>query len=149
MNKEDGMISISMLIVLSLMAVFSLYIYRLSLTENDSLEILKMNMQTKNYTISESLKLIDIYKYDKEKWQDDCMKAQGKDEFDEAIIVDEKTVTDKQMKKSVQIKAYLMQTYNQDIYKLIVESSLEDITNQNCIYLQKKDDDCIVQCWER
>ena len=31
-----------------------------------------------------------------------------------------------------------MQTYNQDIYKLIVESSLEDITNQNCIYLQKK-----------
>lgn len=139
MNKEDGMISISMLIVLSLMAVFSLYIYRLSLTENDSLEILKMNMQTKNYTISESLKLIDIYKYDKEKWQDDCMKAQGKDEFDEAIIVDEKTVTDKQMKKSVQIKAYLMQTYNQDIYKLIVESSLEDITNQNCIYLQKKD----------
>ena len=150
MNKEDGMISISMLIVLSLMAVFSLYIYRLSLTENNSLEILKMNMQTKNYTISESLKLIDIYKYDKEKWQDDCMKAQGKDEFDEAIIVDEKTVTDKQMKKSVQIKAYLMQTYNQDIYKLIVESSLEDITNQNCIYLQKKDDDyCIVQRWER
>lgn len=149
MDKEDGMISISMLIVLSLMAVFSLYIYRLSLTENDSLEILKMNMQTKNYTISESLKLIDIYKYDKEKWQDDCMKAQGKDEFDEAIIVDEKTVTDKEMKKSVQIKAYLMQTYNQDIYKLIVESSLEDITNQNCIYLQKKDDDCIVQRWER
>ncbi len=45
MDKEDGMISISMLIVLSLMAVFSLYIYRLSLTENDSLEILKMNMQ--------------------------------------------------------------------------------------------------------
>ena len=135
MDKEDGMISISMLIVLSLMAVFSLYIYRLSLTENDSLEILKMNMQTKNYTISESLNLIDIYKYDKEKWQDDCMKAQGKDEFDKAIIVDEKTVTDKQkMKKSVQIKAYLMQTYNQDIYKLIVESSLEDITNQNCIY---------------
>ena len=66
MDKEDGMISISMLIVLSLMAVFSLYIYRLSLTENDSLEILKMNMQTKNYTISESLNLIDIYKYDKE-----------------------------------------------------------------------------------
>ena len=70
MDKEDGMISISMLIVLSLMAVFSLYIYRLSLTENDSLEILKMNMQTKNYTISESLNLIDIYKYDKETaWQ--------------------------------------------------------------------------------
>lgn len=147
MDKEDGMISISMLIVLSLMAVFSLYIYRLSLTENDSLEILKMNMQTKNYTISESLNLID--KYDKEKWQDDCMKAQGKDEFDEAIVVDEKTVMDKQMKKSVKIKAYLMQIYNQDIYKLIVESSLEDITNQNCIYLQKKDDDCIVQRWER
>ena len=63
MDKEDGMISISMLIVLSLMTVFSLYIYRLSLTENDSLEILKMNMQTKNYTISESLNLIDIYKY--------------------------------------------------------------------------------------
>ena len=40
MDKEDGMISISMLIVLSLMAVFSLYIYRLSLIENDSLEIL-------------------------------------------------------------------------------------------------------------
>ena len=56
---------------------------------------------------------------------------------------------DKQMKKSVKIKAYLMQIYNQDIYKLIVESSLEDITNQNCIYLQKKDDDCIVQRWER
>ena len=59
------------------------------------------------------------------------MKAQGKDEFDEAIVVDEKTVMDKQMKKSVKIKAYLMQIYNQDIYKLIVESSLEDITNQN------------------
>ena len=95
MDKEDGMISISMLIVLSLMTVFSLYIYRLSLTENDSLEILKMNMQTKNYTISESLNLIDIYKYDKEKWQDVCMKAQGKDDFDEAIIVDEKICKDK------------------------------------------------------
>ena len=58
------------------------------------------------------------------------MKAQGKDDFDEAIVVNEKTVTDKQMKKSVKIKAYLMQIYNQDIYKLIVESNLEDITNQ-------------------
>lgn len=48
MNKEDGMISISMLIVLSLMAVFSLYIYRLSLIENDSLEILKMNIDRKS-----------------------------------------------------------------------------------------------------
>lgn len=38
-------------------------------------------MQTKNYTISESLNLIDIYKYDKEKWQDVCMKAQGKDDL--------------------------------------------------------------------
>ena len=112
-------------------------------------EILKINKKNKNYKISESLKLIDKYKNDKEKWQDDCMKAQGKDEFDEAIVVDEKTVMDKQMKKSVKIKAYLMQIYNQDIYKLIVESNLEDITNQNCIYLQKKDDDCIVQRWER
>ena len=31
-----------------------------------------------------------------------------------------------------------MQTYNQDIYKLIVESSLEDITNQN-LYLFTKE----------
>ena len=33
------------------------------------------------------------------------MKAQGKDEFDEAIVVDEKTVMDKQMKKSVKDKS--------------------------------------------
>ena len=51
MDKEDGMISISMLIVLSLMTVFSLYIYRLSLTENDSLEILKMNINTVNISL--------------------------------------------------------------------------------------------------
>ena len=39
------------------------------------------------------------------------MKAQGKDEFDEAIIVDEKTVTDKQMKNLCRIKAI----FNADI----------------------------------
>ena len=48
MDKEDGMISISMLIVFEFNGCFFLcIIYRLSLTENDSLEILKMNMQTK------------------------------------------------------------------------------------------------------
>ena len=30
-----------------------------------------------------------------------------------------------------------------------IDVTAEDITNQNCIYLQKKDDDCIVQRWER
>ena len=43
----------------------------------------------------------------KEKWQDVCMKAQGKDDFDEAIVVDEKTVTDKQMKKICKDKKHI------------------------------------------
>lgn len=78
MDKEAGMISISMLIILSIMTVFSLYIYKLSIIENDSLEILRKNIQTQNYTISESLDLINIYKNDKEKWKDDCFKYRGK-----------------------------------------------------------------------
>lgn len=86
MDKEAGMISISMLIILSIMTVFSLYIYKLSIIENDSLEILRKNIQTQNYTISESLDLINIYKNDKEKWKDDCLNTEGKNNFDDALL---------------------------------------------------------------
>lgn len=138
MDKEAGMISISMLIILSIMTVFSLYIYKLSIIENDSLEILRKNIQTQNYTISESLDLINIYKNDKEKWKDDCLNTEGKNNFDDAIIIDEKIILDEYIKKPVQIKAYLLQMDNKTLYKLVVESNIDDITSQNCVYLQRK-----------
>lgn len=151
MNKEDGTISLSMLIILSLMTVFSLYIYRLSSVENDTLDILKINLETENYTISESLKIIAYFKYDKVKWQEICLSVNDNniDTLEEAFIVDEQVLIDDKLNKPVQIKAYLLKTEKENIYKLIVESNLNDIINQNIIYLQKKDDDCIVQRWER
>lgn len=149
MKKEDGTISLSMLIVLSMMTIFSLCIYKMSIIENDSLNLLKINVNVENYTISESLKMIEDFKDDKTRWQEICSRANEIDDMDKIFYIDKRVFIDEKLNEQVQIKAYLLKTEKENIYKLIVESSLNDITNQNIIYLQKKDDDCIVQRWER
>lgn len=149
MKKEDGTISLSMLIVLSMMIIFSLCIYKMSIIENDSLNLLKINIDVENYTISESLKMIEDFKGDKTRWQEICSRANEIDDMDKIFYIDKRVFIDEKLNEQVQIKAYLLKTEKENIYKLIVESSLNDITNQNIIYLQKKDDDCIVQRWER
>lgn len=145
--NQQGMISFSVSIILCLVAICLLYIYKLALWQNDSIMILQRNLQAENYTISETENLIEHFKEDKNFWKENIDKAKDSFSFDKAIMIDERVVTKQQNK--IQIKAYLMKVQEDNMYKLIVETAIKDITNQVCIYLMVKDDECIVQRWER
>lgn len=150
-HNENGMVSISASIILSLVVMFTLAIYELSLGENDTVEVLKLNKQAENYTISECLNMINKYQNDYNLWQIDTKRAENITEFAEAIIVDEQNLNnDKLNAGDIKITAYLM-NYKQNEYRLVVETSFtkKEITNQKCVYLIQKDDDVVVQRWER
>ena len=150
-HNENGMVSISASIILSLVVMFTLAIYELSLGENDTVEVLKLNKQAENYTISECLNMINKYQNDYNLWQIDTKRAENITEFAEAIVVDEQNLNnDKLNAGDIKITAYLM-NYKQNEYRLVVETSFpkKEITNQKCVYLIQKDDDVVVQRWER
>ena len=108
---------------------------------------LQKSAAARNFTVSEASKLIALYEQNETLWLKDSNAAEDKYELADGIMVDMRQEKTNQFGNAV-INAYLVH-YQGDMYILIVESTIEDITNQVCIYLTRKDDEIIVERWER
>lgn len=146
-HDKKGMLSISGLIILCILSMLMYYLYSLYGQEMQIVNILQKSMMARNFTVSEASKLITVYKQDKSLWIQNCNEAMDKYDLAEGILVDTKQINSEQF-EAVLINAYLVH-YQGDVYILVVESTVKDITNQVCIYLTKKDDEIIVERWER
>lgn len=146
-HDEKGMLGISGLIILCVLSMLIFYLHDLYRQEEMTTAVLQKSAATRNLTISEASKLIALYEQNETLWLNDSNAAEDKYELADGIMVDMRQEKTNQFSNAV-INAYLVH-YQGDMYILIVESTIEDITNQVCIYLTRKDDEIIVERWER
>ena len=146
-HDEKGMLGISGLIVLCVLSMLIFYLHDLYRQEEMTTAVLQKSAAARNLTVSEASKLIALYEQDETLWLNDSNVAEDKYELADGIMVDMRQEKTNQFGNAV-INVYLVH-YQGDMYILIVESTIEDITNQVCIYLTRKDDEIIVERWER
>ena len=146
-HDEKGMLGISGLIVLCILSMLIFYLHDLYRQEEMTTAVLQKSAAARNFTVSEASKLIALYEQNETLWLNDSNAAEDKYELADGIMVDMRQEKTNQFSNAV-INAYLVH-YQGDMYILIVESTIEDITNQVCIYLTRKDDEIIVERWER
>lgn len=146
-HDEKGMLGISGLIILCVLSMLIFYLHDLYRQEEMTTAVLQKSAAARNLTVSEASKLIALYEQDETLWLNDSNAAEDKYELADGIMVDMRQEKTNQFSNAV-INAYLVH-YQGDMYILIVESTIEDITNQVCIYLTRKDDEIIVERWER
>lgn len=147
MIKEDGAVSISLCILLSaLLGVMSMMFLWLEHQKNSAYYI-KNNMMTKNYTFDLLQEKIREYQKFKDLWIEDSERAEGKYTFAKAILLEQRVFKDEQ-NNDIKCELYIFQDSN-NIYTLVGDCQIDDITNQICVYLEKKDDKCVVKYWER
>lgn len=146
-HDEKGMLGISGLIVLCVLSMLIFYLHDLYRQEEMTTAVLQKSTAARNLTVSEASKLIALYEQNETLWLNDSNAAEDKYELADGIMVDMRQEKTNQFSNAV-INAYLVH-YQGDMYILIVESTIEDITNQVCIYLTRKDDEIIVERWER
>lgn len=146
-RDEQGMLGISGLIVLCVLSMIIYYLHDLYLQEEQTVTVLQKSAAARNFTVSEASKLIASYEQDENLWMRDIDKAVDKYDLADGVAVDTRREKTNQS-EDVLINAYLVH-YQDDIYILIMESTVEDITNQICIYLMRKDDEIVVERWER
>ena len=146
-HDEKGMLGISGLIILCVLSMLIFYLHDLYRQEEMTTAVLQKSAAARNLTVGEASKLIALYEQDETLWLNDSNVAEDKYELADGIMVDMRQEKTNQFGNAV-INAYLVH-YQGDMYILIVESTIEDITNQVCIYLTRKDDEIIVERWER
>ncbi|WP_346686021.1 hypothetical protein [Megamonas hypermegale] len=146
-HDEKGMLGISGLIILCVLSMLIFYLHDLYRQEEMTTAVLQKSTAARNLTVSEASKLIALYEQNETLWLNDSNAAEDKYELADGIMVDMRQEKTNQFSNAV-INAYLVH-YQGDMYILIVESTIEDITNQVCIYLTRKDDEIIVERWER
>lgn len=146
-HDEKGMLGISGLIILCVLSMLIFYLHDLYRQEEMTTAVLQKSAAARNFTVSEASKLIALYEQNETLWLNDSNAAEDKYELADGIMVDMRQEKTNQFSNAV-INAYLVH-YQGDMYILIVESTIEDITNQVCIYLTRKDDEIIVERWER
>lgn len=146
-KAEDGMMAISYLIIICVLSIISMYLCDMYQSQINSLAVLKAGETAKNFSLSRAEILISRYQKDLTLWEGDCAKAIFSYEFADAIIVDDVQEADENFQNKT-AKAYLMH-YKDNVYVLIVESTVNKIVNQVCIYLEQEDDELIVHRWER
>ena len=146
-HDEKGMLGISGLIILCVLSMLIFYLHDLYRQEEMTTAVLQKSTAARNLTVSEASKLIALYEQNETLWLNDSNAAEDKYELADGIMVDMRQEKTNQFGNAV-INVYLVH-YQGDMYILIVESTIEDITNQVCIYLTRKDDEIIVERWER
>ncbi len=146
-QDESGLASLSGLIILCLLGMILFYMYDIYAVQMEKVTVLKAGMTARNYTVSCAELIIDHYRENDDAWLSDTAKATQAYDFAQAIVVEQMQEDDAYF-KSKTMTAYMMR-YTIDVYILIVESTVNGITNQVRIYLQQKDGELIVQRWER
>ena len=145
--NQQGMISLSGCIILCLLSICSLYVYKLAFWQSDSVMVFKQNLQVENCAVGEVKRVISYFQQDKNSWEENTNKVQNILDFERAIIIDEQI--NNLSNNNIVSKDYFMGKPEHDVYKLVVEATMKNITSQICVYLEKKGDECIVQRWER
>ena len=147
LKDEYGIATVSSLIIICVLMMISFYVYDISSNQQNSFIIFKTGMASKNLSVSEAEKLLGRYKNDVDLWKVDCKRVQNIYFWENAIVVDEVAGSDEIFEKK-SARAYLMH-YKDDIYLLVAEANVDDCISQICIYLEMKDEELIVQRWER
>lgn len=146
-HDNRGYFCVSGLIILCIISILMYYLHDLYSQEMQTVSVLQTSCIARNLTLSEASKIIALYTNDKTIWNEHCLEAIDKYDLSDGILVDE-VQQQKANLGMVLSRAYLMH-YKENMYILIIESTVLDITNQICIYLIKKDDELIVERWER
>lgn len=146
-HDNRGYFCVSGLIILCIISILMYYLHDLYSQEMQTVSVLQTSCIARNLTLSEASKIIALYTNDKTIWNEHCLEAIDKYDLSDGILVDE-VQQQKANLGMVLSRAYLMH-YKENMYILIIESTVLDITNQICIYLTKKDDELIVERWER
>lgn len=146
-HDKSGTFCISGLIILCIISILMYYLHDLYSREAQTVRILQTSYIARNLTLSEASKIIALYTNDKTIWNEHCLMAMDKYDLSDGILVDEVQQQADNFGMMLS-RAYLVH-YKEDMYILVVESTALDITNQICIYLTKKDDELIVERWER
>lgn len=146
-HDNRGYFSVSGLIILCIISILMYYLHDLYSQEMQTVSVLQTSYIARNLTLSEASKIIALYTNDKTIWNEHCLEAIDKYDLSDGILVDE-VQQQKANLGMVLSRAYLVH-YKENTYILVIESTVLDITNQICIYLTKKDDELIVERWER
>lgn len=146
-HDNKGYFCISGLIILCIISILMYYLHDLYLQEMQTVSILQTSYTARNLTLSEASKIIALYTNDKTIWNEHCLEAMNRYDLSDGILVDEMQQQADNFGMMLS-RAYLVY-YKENMYILVVESTVLDITNQICIYLTKKDDELIVERWER
>lgn len=146
-HDNRGYFCVSGLIILSIISILMYYLHDLYSQEVQTVSVLQTSCIARNLTLSEASKIIALYTNDKTIWNEHCLEAIDKYDLSDGILVDE-VQQQKANLGMVLSRAHLVH-YKENMYILIIESTVLDITNQICIYLIKKDDELIVERWER
>lgn len=146
-HDNRGYFSVSGLIILSIISILMYYLHDLYSQEMQTVSVLQTSYIARNLTLSEASKIIALYTDDKTIWNEHCLEAIDEYDLSDGILVDE-VQQQKANLGMVLSRAYLVH-YKENTYILVIESTVLDITNQICIYLTKKDDELIVERWER
>lgn len=146
-HDNKGYFCISGLIILCIISILMYYLHDLYLQEMQTVSILQTSYTARNLTLSEASKIIALYTNDKTIWNEHCLQAMNRYDLSDGILVDEMQQQADNFGMMLS-RAYLVH-YKENMYILVVESTVLDITNQICIYLTKKDDELIVERWER
>ena len=146
-HDNRGYFCVSGLIILCIISILMYYLHDLYSQEMQTVSVLQTSYIARNLTLSEASKIIALYTNDKTIWNEHCLEAIDKYDLSDGILVDE-VQQQKANLGMVLSRAYLVH-YKESVYILVIESTVLDITNQICIYLTKKDDELIVERWER
>lgn len=146
-HDNRGYFSVSGLIILSIISILMYYLHDLYSQEMQTVSILQTSYTARNLTLSEASKIIALYTNDKTIWNEHCLEAMNRYDLSDGILVDEMQQQADNFGMMLS-RAYLVH-YKENMYILVIESTVLDITNQICIYLTKKDDELIVERWER
>lgn len=146
-HDNRGYFCVSGLIILSIISILMYYLHDLYSQEMQTVSVLQTSCIARNLTLSEASKIIALYTNDKTIWNEHCLEAIDKYDLSDGILVDE--VQQQKVNLGMVLSRAHLVHYKENMYILIIESTVLDITNQICIYLIKKDDELIVERWER
>lgn len=146
-HDNRGYFCVSGLIILSIISILMYYLHDLYSQEVQTVSVLQTSCIARNLTLSEASKIIALYTNDKTIWNEHCLEAIDKYDLSDGILVDE--VQQQKVNLGMVLSRAHLVHYKENMYILIIESTVLDITNQICIYLIKKDDELIVERWER
>lgn len=131
-QSEQGMVSLSVLIILGVFAMVSVYFYDIMQINMSNLYNLKIRLELQNIMYAQNNLQLQKYLNDKDLWQQHKQEATQKYEYYQAIKINEATISSElgEIKSKV-----LLMRYHDNVYILITEVSLQEVHGQISTHL--------------